>query len=223
MCMKKEASSIDSRIRTAALLEGQEEERKRLAQELHDGVGQLLTGIRLQIEVLQNASYTDKEKISYQLLKELVLETIETVRQISYDLMPSVLTDFGLVSALRLLSEKITKISGIKVRFNSGELPIRLSSAIEVNLYRIVQEAINNSLKYAKASVIDITLTEKKGKINLRILDDGIGFNPEELAKKAIAHSGLGNMKLRAESIGSTFEISSIIGEGTVIKIELKV
>ncbi|PKK34635.1 hypothetical protein BWI96_21090 [Siphonobacter sp. SORGH_AS_0500] len=162
--MKKEASSIDSRIRTAALLEGQEEERKRLAQELHDGVGQLLTGIRLQIELLQNASYTDKEKISYQVLKELVLETIETVRQISYDLMPSVLTDFGLVSALRLLSEKITKISGIKVRFNSGEFPIRLSSAIEVNLYRIVQEAINNSLKYAKASVIDITLTEKKGK-----------------------------------------------------------
>ncbi|MDR6194012.1 sensor histidine kinase [Siphonobacter sp. SORGH_AS_0500] len=221
--MKKEASSIDSRIRTAALLEGQEEERKRLAQELHDGVGQLLTGIRLQIELLQNASYTDKEKISYQVLKELVLETIETVRQISYDLMPSVLTDFGLVSALRLLSEKITKISGIKVRFNSGEFPIRLSSAIEVNLYRIVQEAINNSLKYAKASVIDITLTEKKGKINLRIQDDGIGFNPEELAKKAIAHSGLGNMKLRAESIGSTFEISSIIGKGTTIKIELKV
>ncbi|MDQ1087867.1 sensor histidine kinase [Siphonobacter sp. SORGH_AS_1065] len=221
--MKKEASSIDSLIRTAALLEGQEEERKRLAQELHDGVGQLLTGIRLQIELLQNASYTDKEKISYQVLKELVLETIETVRQISYDLMPSVLTDFGLISALRLLSEKITKISGIKVRFNSGEFPVRLSSIIEVNLYRIVQEAINNSLKYAKASVIDITLTEKKGKINLRIQDDGIGFNPEELAKKAIAHSGLGNMKLRAESIGSTFEISSIIGKGTTIKIELKV
>ncbi len=219
--MKEKASLPGSRIRNDALLEGQEEERKRLAQELHDGVGQLLTGIRLQIELLQNAHFNEKEKSSYVLLKELVSETIETVRQVSFDLMPSVLTDFGLVPALRLLSEKSTKISGITVRFESGEWSQRLSSLIEINLYRMVQETINNSLKYAKAGRIDIVLTENAGKIVLRILDDGIGFNPDKLQEKKFVHSGLSNLKLRAESIGAALEIKSIKDKGTEISIRL--
>lgn len=219
--MKDETGSYESRIRTIALLEGQEEERKRLARELHDGVGQLLTGIRLQLDCLHNAAFNESQLESYQVLKELVLETIETVRQVSFDLMPGVLTDFGLPAALRLFSEKATKVSGVEVIFSSQGNLFQWPENLEIHLYRIVQEAVNNSLKYAKAKKIEVILTNNGGAVNLRITDDGTGFDLKEVQKKKSVHSGLNNMKLRAELMGGSFEISSVKKKGTTVSVQL--
>ncbi len=209
-------------IRTAALLEGQEEERKRLSRELHDGIGQLLTGIRWHIDQLADAPFTERQRDSYQELQQLILETIAATRQVSFDLMPSVLSDFGLDAALRLLCERTTRPGILTVDFQSNKRNERLSEATEIHLYRITQEALTNALKYANASRMEVRLTETSlHQLVLRIVDDGIGFSLEELTRRAQVRSGLRNMKLRAELLGGRFQIESVPGQGTIIEVSL--
>lgn len=209
-------------VRTAALLDGQEEERQRLARELHDGIGQLLMGIRWHIDQLADASFTERQRKSYEELQQLILETIATTRQVSFDLMPSVLSDFGLEAALRLLCERTTRPGSLTVEFQANERNQRLPETVEIHLYRITQEALTNALKYAQASRIEVRLTETDlYQLVLRIVDDGIGFSLEELTQRAQVRSGLRNMQLRAELLGGRFQMESVPGQGTSIEVSL--
>ncbi len=210
----------EEKVRAASLMEGQEGERKRLAADLHDGIGQMLTGLRLHSEKVKSFDFTNaKQAKSFNELQNLIQETIEATRTVSFNLAPSVLSDFGVVPAIRILTEQVSKIT--KTTFNlQAEKINRLPEVIETCLYRITQEAIHNAVKYAKSDLIKIQLLDNEQSIKLIVSDNGEGFDPKSVKKK-MGGSGLKNMQARAELLHGTFKIQSEIGKGTSIKIEI--
>jgi signal transduction histidine kinase len=210
----------EEKVRAASLMEGQEGERKRLAADLHDGIGQMLTGLRLHSEKVKSFDFTNtKQEKSFDELQSLIQETIEATRTVSFNLAPSVLSDFGVVPAIRILTEQISKLTEIKIDFQSEKIK-RLSEGIETSLYRITQEAIHNAVKYSNASLIKIQLSDNESFVKLSISDNGEGFELKAI-KKTIGGSGLKNMQARAELLNGMFKIQSKIGKGTTIRIEI--
>lgn len=210
------------KVRAASLMEGQESERKRLALDLHDGIGQMLTGLRLHSEKVKSFNFTsEKQANSFEELQKLIQETIETTRTVSFNLAPSVLSDFGVVPAIRILSEQVAKISEIAIDFQEIKLS-RLSESVEAGLYRITQEAIHNAVKYSKAPLITIQLFKNEDFIELIIADNGQGFDLPAI-RKTLGGSGLKNMQARAELLNGSFKIQSKIGKGTQIKVSIPV
>lgn len=216
---KYQLEQAEARTRSGSLLEGQEEERRRLARELHDGIGQMLTGLKLHTEQLGSAAFTEKQRRTYDELRRLLHETIESTRTVAYNLMPSVLSDFGVAAALRRLAEQTARSSGLAVEF-SGPEHLRFADAVETGLYRIAQEALHNAVKHAGANRITLDLTQKPDVLQLTITDDGRGFDPRRQRGKSPG-SGLRNMRTRAELLGGTFRISSEPGRGTRVLVKL--
>ncbi len=208
------------KIRSSSLIEGQELERKRLALELHDGIGQMLTGLRLQTEHLKsNTTQNEKTIKSVDNLQSLIVETIEATRSASFNLAPSVLSDFGLTAAIKLLIDKQKISSQIPIEFNSV-FDKRITENIEIGLYRIVQEGINNALKHSEAKKISIQLYQRKQELVLIIADDGKGMETKKNAKKiTIGGSGINNMQTRAELLDGEFLIESEKNKGTKITV----
>lgn len=198
------------RDRTAALIEGQENERKRLTQELHDGIGQLLTAVRLRIEATPLDQSQRKE------ITELINETIAEVKRISYNAMPGSLVDFGLEAALKGLCDHTAKYSSLKFDFRFiRESDHNLSFDVSVAVFRIVQEGINNILKHALAKNVELHILDKEDSIYILLKDDGKGF---DRAEKANAGLGLRSMSERAKLAGGSLEIHSSSSEGTVVE-----
>ncbi|MCY7349208.1 MAG: histidine kinase [Cytophagaceae bacterium] len=216
---KHQLERAEVKIRSASLLEGQEDERRRLARELHDGIGQMLTGLKLNVEQLKGTTFTEKQQRTYDELQRLLNETIEGTRVVSYNLMPSVLSDFGLAAALRLLTEQAARSSGVVVEYQ-GPASLRLPGPVETSLYRIAQEALHNALKHAQAAQIVVTLERKNGTLTVLIEDDGRGFDVRKSRGKEQQSSsggGLGNMRTRTELLNGSLKISSEPGRGTRI------
>ncbi|REA58848.1 histidine kinase [Dyadobacter luteus] len=215
----------EDRIRTAAIIEGQEEERKRFARELHDGIGQMLTGLKLHAEKLRQVQFQDeKQRKRFDQLVSLIQDTIQTTRQISYNLMPSVLADFGLNSALKLLCEQTAESTGLQIRYQSKVSSLPLNSQIEIGLYRIAQEALNNAVKHAAADNITIILEENLNCVILQIQDDGKGFlicNLKSKQGSALSQNGIENMRTRAKLMSGDLEITSDPLKGTLLKISV--
>ncbi|MVM29814.1 histidine kinase [Spirosoma sp. HMF4905] len=222
---KYQLQLAEDTIRSAALLEGQEEERRRFARELHDGIGQMLTGLKLHAEKLKATSFTDeKQRTRFAELCDLIGDTIQTTRQVSYNLMPSTLSDFGLGPTLQLLAEQTTRSSGIPISFTGPNDAKRLSPATEIGLYRITQEALHNALKYAEAQTIKIMLQQNAHKLVLSIEDDGKGFalKPEPASEKALpSNNGLENMRTRTRLLNGDFVITSKPKKGTKIRVSV--
>src|SRR5690606_28020056 len=159
---KKEAEAISQEIsreriekkvkaqqfRSVLILEGQEEERKRISRDMHDGIGQLLSAMKFNLESIHSVgSHNEKEKLKTS--RELLLKVIREVRRVSFNLTPSALSDYGIVSVLNKFSKEMSKIADIQVTFeNKTGFLSRLEGKVENNLYRIVQEAVNNTIKY---------------------------------------------------------------------------
>ncbi len=218
---KFELQRTEDRVRSAALLEGQEEERRRFARELHDGIGQMLTGLKLHTESMKRMPMDDEKlRRRFDELCELIQETIQTTRQISYNLMPSVLGDFGLSAALQLLAEQTAHITGGNIVF-SGSTVNRLPPAIEIGLYRIAQEALNNAVKYADAEHIIIQIMPEKAYLTLSVSDDGNGFAVKNVRKANPVISGLENMKTRAQLLKGDFILTSTPGKGTTVFVKI--
>lgn len=213
----------EDRIRTAAIIEGQEEERKRFARELHDGIGQMLTGLKLHAEKLRQVQFQDeKQRKRFDQLVRLIQDTIQTTRQISYNLMPSVLADFGLNSALKLLCEQTADATGLQIRYQSEVNRLQLNSQMEIGLYRIAQEALNNAVKHAAADNIIIKLEENLNCVILQIQDDGKGFlicNLKSKQGSVFSQNGIENMRTRAKLMAGDLEITSDPQTGTLLKI----
>lgn len=195
-----------------SLIVGQENERKRLSKDLHDGLGPLLTSLKLMVQDSSLSSF-DKKKINSH-----VDVTIAEIRKMTYNLMPSVLVDFGVGRALHSFINVMKKSSGLEIVYedatlgNSGKLTID----VDICLYRVCQELVNNSLKHASARKITISLTEFGDKISLFYVDDGIGFD----LKNVTLGSGLKNIKERVEILNGYLNIVS--GEkGTVVEVEI--
>lgn len=205
-----------------SLVEAQEEERGRLARELHDGAGQMLTSLLVRIKTLEKESDTPALQSRLQSLLDMVSETIEQVRELSYRLRPAALEEFGLPVALTILVDEMTESSGIAARFLSDLANNSLPPGIEVTLYRIAQEALTNVVRHARASSVQIALSQENNIIMMSIKDDGCGFDPHLItAVSQQRHLGLISMSERAAIAGGSFTLESIPGKGTTLLVRV--
>jgi signal transduction histidine kinase len=222
---KYQLQLAEETVRSAALLEGQEEERRRFARELHDGIGQMLTGLKLHVEKLRKTAFTDEtQKKRIEDLRNLLQETIQNTREVAFNLMPSVLGDYGLEAALQLLSDQTARASGIEVRYIGKKESERLSPTQEIGLYRVVQEALNNAVKHSDAKRIDVIFERSSGTIRLTVRDNGRGFAEMETSAQAhdsIHHNGIGNMKTRVRLLNGTLKIDSKVNKGSTIEVKI--
>jgi signal transduction histidine kinase len=191
------------------VVEAQELERRRLARELHDETGQALTSILLGLKGLDEAVGADAVHDAVGALRELVVATLQDVRRLAVELRPKVLDDFGLVPALERLTETLAEQTGMQVRFEAALPPERLPPEIETALYRIVQEALTNVVKHARAGSVSVVLTRKPASVAALVEDDGHGFDPAHVRDGGF---GLVGMRERVGLFDGRLQVES--GEG---------
>ena len=214
------------RLFTIATQRAQEEERARIARELHDDISQRLTGTKYRVEVLHDQLVRTHRRAAKDLddvMQELD-RSITEVRRMSFNLHPSVLDDFGLVAALRLLCTDFQRLNAIPTALRVDEnIDDDLGGPADIALYRIAQEALTNIAKHANATQVQIQLTREEALIRLRIEDDGKGFLYEDAVKKRGAGHGLGliSMRERAELLGGACAVTSEEGAGTAVTITI--
>ncbi|WP_439881841.1 sensor histidine kinase [Pontibacter sp. MBLB2868] len=198
-----------------ATLQAQEEERRRVARDLHDDVGAMLALVKLNVHQL-NAALEDKTM--GQGVKKMLDEVIGTVRRISHDLMPVVLEKMGLPQALEAMKRAVPPSSGINFEFVCNDKERRINSIVELSLYRVVQELLNNTLKHAEASLIAINLDFEAHTLRLEYLDNGVGFDYNGMVNKpGKASRGLGlmNLQARVALLDGSFKFESESNKGT--------
>jgi signal transduction histidine kinase len=216
------AVDLSQRIARDALrriVEAQEVERRRLARELHDETGQALSSILLALKALDDKVGSDDARAVVADVRELVVATLEDVRQLAVDLRPKVLDDFGLVAALERLAETFGAQTGIRVRFESGLGEERLPFEVETALYRVVQESLTNIVKHAFAESVSIILARKPGAVVAVIEDDGRGFDPDDVRDGGF---GVQGMRERMQLLDGRLQIESL-ESGTTLVAEVPV
>lgn len=192
-----------------------EEERQRISTELHDDVGQNLLLLRLNLQRRLN-ELTGVANSSYYIeFTEIIDSVVQNLKNISYSLKPMVLKEIGLVPALFTLVNKIKQESNIHGAIGSVDMEKRFNPNLETAIYRIIQEALNNIVKYSKAKEFNIELINDGKKIHLIISDDGIGFDKDKVRLKN--GMGITNMRERTEAFNGSFRLNSSEEEGTII------
>ena len=222
---QKNRAEIEKKInqqkfRSVLILEGQEEERKRIAMDIHDGIGQMLTSLKFQIESIDNKNEREaNEKISE--IKQGIKDVIKEVRKVTFNLKPTVLGDYGLQAALNVFVKEIGKLTETTLEFKAeGDMNYRIPQKVENNIFRIVQEAINNGIKYSKAKRIEVVLRQTENDLVITVRDEGEGFDQKLIeARNVNIESGRGffNMYERTEYINGQLDIQSAPGQGTTV------
>lgn len=221
-----EERMLQKKVQASQIVEGQEEERKRIAKDIHDGIGQMLTALKFNIESIDLSNKTKSvEKIEY--LKSLTADLIKGVRTATFNLTPPELSDHGIFPALQKMTSELSKLTGKKILFkNRTDSHRRLDSLAETNIYRVTQEAVNNAIKYADSSYILVTINYSDPVLSVVIDDDGKGFDSTIINKlpKNNSEGGMGLffMKERIDYINGRLFISSELGKGTRITINYK-
>lgn len=213
------------KIISSKIVENQENEQNRIAKEIHDGIGQMLTGLKFSLESI-NLDDREKSEQKIEYLKKLSLDIIKGVRTATFNLMPPELSDHGIVSSLAKLTQELSKLTGKEILFyNKTDFDQRLDSLIEINIYRLTQEAINNAIKYAESSHIIVQLSHSETLLSVIIDDNGKGFDINSVDKKRNSESGMGLlfMKERIQYINGRVFINSIPGEGTRITFNIPI
>jgi signal transduction histidine kinase len=204
-----------------AELESQESERRRLAADLHDSIGGMLSTIRVGLATISKAL---PEPQAIDQTKQMLDDTITSVRRISRDLMPSTLEKFGFVHAIKELCERFQGTSKITIRFSQDGEISSLEPQRELMVFRIVQELLNNAVKHAQADTIQVTI-QNSGQLAVSVEDDGIGFDIEEQRKDKQNGKGLGlfNIENRARLLGGmlAFEKGRPKGSKTILTLPL--
>lgn len=201
------------------IVEAQEEERKRIAKDIHDGIGQMLTALKFNIESI-NPSNVDSSSKKIEQLKEVLSFLIKEVRTVTFNLTPPELSDYGIVATLNKLANQLSNFTEKKVLFeNKTDFNGRFDSLIETNLYRVVQEAVNNALKYANSNYILISMSHSDDLLSITIDDDGKGFDVNKLKKNS--SMGIFFMKERISYVNGRIFINSIKDKGTRITINV--
>lgn len=205
-------------IATKAVIDAEERERKRIAGDLHDGVGQVMSAARMNLNAVRSELRFDnhEQEDAFDKALALVDEGCKEVRSVSHNIMPNALLKTGLVSAIREFVSKID-YRVLEVNLYSEGLEERLPSNIETVLYRVIQECVNNVIKHAEANKLDITLINDNDGISITIEDNGKGFD----SSKETDGVGLKNMQTRIDYLKGTIEWDSAIGKGTVVMIQI--
>ena len=205
-----------------AMLKGQEEERSRIAKDLHDGLGGLLSGTKLSfMNVKENLPLSAKNTALFDKSLSMLDNTIGDLRKVAHNLMPEALVKFGLHEALRDFCDSIQSSSGIQVLFQQFGEKRKPGNTAEVFTYRIIQELVNNTIKHADASRIIVQLTMSSNKTGITVEDDGKGFDKNNILRTKGA--GLANIKYRVQYFNGGLDIVTSPGNGTSVNIELMV
>ena len=218
----QEAIIREQEAATHAVIEAEERERKRIAADLHDGVGQLMSAAKMNLSMVESelAFQNPEQKQAFEKAMSLVDEGCREVRSVSHQIMPNALLKSGLASAVREFINKIDQ-RVIKVNLYAEGLNERVDSLTEPVLYRVIQECVNNVIKHAAASQLDISVIRDGEGISVTIEDNGKGFNPGD---KALAEGiGLKNIRSRVEYLKGTVEWDSSPGKGTVVMVHVPV
>lgn len=216
---KTEELEKEKLMRLRAIIDGQELERQRLSRELHDGLGQSLIAIKLQLENIKLCDeLNNQNKINK--INDLVNSTIDDVKSMSDDLMPAVLKNFGVIKAIRNICNEYSDNSGINIQFNFNEIP-QLPDLIQNYLFRIVQECVNNVIKHSGASELSVDLKYENYNLTLTVIDNGHGFEFNSIDENS--GSGLPNIKERTILMNGTFNLFSDKNSGTKIIISIPV
>lgn len=213
----------------ARVIEAQEAERARVARDLHDEIGQALTSVLLGLHLVDTAvtvSPVDPARAMARTaeVRALVADALRQVRRLAFDLRPTVLDDLGLAAALQRLATNVTERHGVAVRLHgdaaydgTAGASRRLPGAVETVVYRVVQEALTNVVRHARAARVDVTLRVDETAVQATVADDGVGFRPEEHARSL----GLRGVAERAELAGGTVAVRSAPGRGTTVTLEV--
>ncbi|MFD2529700.1 sensor histidine kinase [Polaribacter marinaquae] len=213
------------KIISSKIIENQEKEQNRIAKDVHDGIGQMLTGLKYNLESI-NLDNIEKSREKIENLKLLTTSIIKGVRTATFNLTPPELSDHGIVPAITKLTRELSKLTGKEILFlNKTDFNLRLDSLTEINLYRIVQEAVNNAIKYAASSYILVTMSHSNKILSIVIDDDGKGFEPNKIKKVKDGDGGMGMtfMKERIKYIDGRLFISSQPNEGTRITLNIPI
>ena len=222
-----EHKRVESELRQLPwrIIEAQETERLRVAREMHDGVNQVIASVKMRLHKVQGRAETlnpaDREILAR--CDKLLVQALEENRRIAYNLRPSDLDELGLAAACRNFCKEIQARANVTVKCRIAPLGRHLSPAVELNLFRIVQEALTNVEKHARASTVRLELSFQGDSVVLRIRDDGRGFAPQRSRVRRGKWRGIGltNMRERALSLGGTCEVKSTPRKGTIISVRI--
>ena len=217
------AVDLSERVARNALrrvVAAQELERRRLARELHDETGQALASILLGLKAVEDAATPQQLTAGVAHLRELAVTTLQSVRSLAVELRPKALDDFGLVPALERLVQTFGEESGLNVELVAHLGAVRLPPELETTLYRIVQEALTNIVKHARATTVSISLLRRERVVSAVVEDNGSGFR--EAAAGDVGF-GVTGMRERVSLVGGRFTIESSEGVGTTVAVEIPV
>lgn len=205
------------------VIKAQEEERQRVARDIHDGPAQTLANVVLRAEICEKLLDSDIEQVRAELrqLKDVVRRSLQDIRKVIHDLRPMTLDDLGLVPTLRRYINDMKDQHGFLIDFSVAGKEERLPSHVEVGIFRIVQEALNNIIKHAKAQNVLVRVEFSPDTLKVLVQDDGVGFAVDEALGRVGDHYGLLSMRERVELLQGVWELDSAPGEGTRIRVQV--
>jgi two-component system NarL family sensor kinase len=206
-------------IATQAVLSGEESERRRLARDLHDGLGGMLSGIKLKLSNMKGNFVLDSEtRTNFENAIESLDASVKEMRRVAHNLMPEVLVKYGISEALGDFCSSINVADYCKIGYRFYGEAIRIDQNYEVAIYRIAQELLNNALKHAQASKILVQFVQETNRISLTVQDNGKGFDIKNIdINKGV---GIGSIKSRVAALNGSIDINSALGKGTEIEVE---
>jgi len=208
---------------TEAVLKGEEQERTRLAKDLHDGLGGMLSGIKYSFQTMKgNLIMTPDNAKAFERSMDMLDSSIKEMRRVAHNMMPEALVKFGLDTALKDFCNDINQSGALSVTYQSMGLEnVVTEQTTAITIYRIVQELINNTMKHAVAKTAIVQVAKNDGQISITVEDDGKGFNPAIL--KSARGIGWSNIQSRVEYLKGKLDVKSEPGRGTSVLIELNV
>ncbi len=215
--LKKEA---ERRV-LSAVIDTEDAERKRIAEDIHDGVNPLLSSVKLYLGEIKYVEKKEEQEKMIKYADELVTDALKQIRNISHNIMPDLLNEQGLIHSLKAFAEKIRFTKQLKINIENKIGNRRFARSTELIIYRTLIELINNTLKHAEAKTVSIVFVQKKKSVSIQYRDDGKGFDVEQIMKSQKKGIGLANIKNRIASLNGTFNMKSSQGTGTVVDIEL--
>jgi signal transduction histidine kinase len=207
-------------LASEAIIRGQEEERTRMAKDLHDGLGGMLSGVKFSLTNMKVNTILDADStLVFERALDMLDHSIQELRRVAHNMMPEVLINFGLSEAVRGYCESIQQTKLITIEFNSIGMTERVSKEVEIQSFRIIQELLNNVLRHANAQQVVVQLSKHDDHLFITVEDDGKGFDVAVMSDKNSA--GLANIRNRLNLLKGTMEIDSTPDKGTSVEINI--
>ncbi|MBZ5857702.1 tetratricopeptide repeat-containing sensor histidine kinase [Flavihumibacter profundi] len=205
-----------------SMLKGQEDERSRLAKDLHDGLGGLLSGVKFSLSNMKsNMIITPENMAVFERSLDMIDTSISELRRVAHNMMPEMLTKYGLDEAVKEYCNTINSTRLLSLKYQSVGMDVRLENSTEIIIYRIVQELVNNAMKHARASEVFVQLIKEGPRLNVVVEDNGIGFDSSTMGNNQGA--GLVNVKSRVDYLKGQLDIHTAPGKGTLVNIEFNI